>query len=78
MTHSHSHNMIPPPRRGRVEKALSLAVSLRAADACCDARWAARRRALPALEAEAAALAARYRPRTGRPHHYYHIWFKAT
>ncbi|CAH0581223.1 unnamed protein product [Chrysodeixis includens] len=47
-------------RRGRVEKALSLAVELRAADVCCDARWAARRRALPQLEQEAATLAAHY------------------
>ncbi|XP_073949415.1 WD repeat-containing and planar cell polarity effector protein fritz [Choristoneura fumiferana] len=44
-------------RRGRYEKALSLCVDLSSWDLCCDARWAARRARLPALAAEAAALA---------------------
>ncbi|XP_049868559.1 WD repeat-containing and planar cell polarity effector protein fritz isoform X4 [Pectinophora gossypiella] len=47
-------------RRGRVEKALSLAVDLADWDLFVDARCAAARRALPALAHEAAALAAHY------------------
>ncbi|KAL0880755.1 hypothetical protein ABMA27_001962 [Loxostege sticticalis] len=47
-------------RRGRIEKALSLAVDLRAWDLAADARWAAARRALPHLANEAAALADHY------------------
>ncbi|KAH9635580.1 hypothetical protein HF086_003194 [Spodoptera exigua] len=47
-------------RRGRIEKALSLAVDLSCWDLFCDARWAATRRALPALATEAASLALHY------------------
>lgn len=47
-------------RRGRIEKALSLAVDLSCWDLFCDARWAASRRALPALATEAASLALHY------------------
>lgn len=46
--------------RGRIEKALSLAVDLSCWDLFCDARWAASRRALPALATEAASLALHY------------------
>ena len=49
-----------PCRRGRIEKALSLAVDLSAWDLFCDARWAAERRALTALATEAASLALHY------------------
>lgn len=44
-------------RRGRIEKALSLAVDLMAWDLFVDARWAAHRRNLHALAHEAATLA---------------------
>ncbi|XP_072938588.1 WD repeat-containing and planar cell polarity effector protein fritz homolog [Epargyreus clarus] len=53
-------------RRGRVEKALCLGVDVCAWDLFADARWAATRRALPRLAAEAAA-AARHHARDARP-----------
>ncbi|XP_028174973.1 WD repeat-containing and planar cell polarity effector protein fritz isoform X1 [Ostrinia furnacalis] len=53
-------------RRGRIEKALSLAVDLRAWDLFADARWAAARKNLPHLADEAAALADHYAGE-GRP-----------
>ncbi|KAJ8730867.1 hypothetical protein PYW08_002280 [Mythimna loreyi] len=51
-------------RRGRIEKALSLAVDLAAWDLFMDARWAAARRALADLASEAAALALHYADNT--------------
>ncbi|XP_013180111.1 PREDICTED: WD repeat-containing and planar cell polarity effector protein fritz isoform X1 [Papilio xuthus] len=50
-------------RRGRIEKALSLAVDLSAWDLFADARWAARRAGQPHLAREAARAA----------HHYAHL-----
>ncbi|XP_053612977.1 WD repeat-containing and planar cell polarity effector protein fritz isoform X2 [Plodia interpunctella] len=47
-------------RRGRADKALSLAVDLRAWDLCCDVRWAAARGGALSLQREARLLAARY------------------
>ncbi|CAG9785503.1 unnamed protein product [Diatraea saccharalis] len=49
-------------RRGRIEKALSLAVDLRAWDLFVDARWSASRRGLASLADEATALLEHYAP----------------
>lgn len=53
-------------RRGRIEKALSLAVDLAAWDLFADARWAANKHNLPHLAEEAGACAAHY-ARLDRP-----------
>ncbi|RVE46152.1 hypothetical protein evm_009226 [Chilo suppressalis] len=61
LTRKFYHHLL---RRGRIEKALSLAVDLRAWDLFVDARWAASRRGLPELADEASALVAQYAPET--------------
>lgn len=62
-------------RRGRLEKALSLGVDLCAWDLFCDARWAARARALSPLAEEAAALADTYMQMQRQRQGYYSIYF---
>ncbi|CAK1540450.1 unnamed protein product [Leptosia nina] len=54
-------------RRGRIEKAMSLAVELEAWDLFSDAQWAAMRTGQRHLAQEAASLAAHYAPRSSHP-----------